>query len=104
MKTSSVTLNKNLALLAQVLERLEQGGRAIDADQYRMLVSRITDELKATPRDAGLDAVLEEFPTMSELYENLNYEHAGLCRSALESGLAAEAAACSAIAVARRAA
>jgi hypothetical protein len=38
------------------------------------------------------------------LYENLNYEHAGLCRSALESGLAAEVAARAAIAGARRAA
>ena len=104
MNTSSVTLNKNLVLLAQILERLEQSGRTIDADQYRVLVNRITDELKLTPHDAGLDAVLENFRTVSELYENLNYEHAGLCRSALESGLAAEAAACSAIAVARRAA
>jgi hypothetical protein len=104
MNTSSVTLNKNLVLLAQILERLEQSGRTIDADQYRVLVSRITEELKATPHDAGLDAVLENFRTVSELYENLNYEHAGLCRSALESGLTAEAAACSAIAVARRAA
>lgn len=104
MKTSSVTLNKNLVLLAQILERLEQSGRAIDADQYRVLVDRITEELKATPHDAGLDAVLENFRTVSELYENLNYEHAGLCRSALDSGLAAEAAACSAIAEARRAA
>ncbi len=104
MNTSPVTLNKNLVLLAQILERLEQGGRAIDADQYRVLVSRITDELKATPHDAGLDAVLENFPTVSELYENLNYEHAGLCRSALEPGLAAEVAARAAIAGARRAA
>ena len=104
MNTSSVTLNKNLVLLAQILERLEQSGRTIDADQYRVLVNRITDELKATPHDAGLDAVLENFRTVSELYENLNYEHAGLCRSALESGVAAEAAACSAIAAARRAA
>lgn len=102
MNTSPVTLNKNLVLLAQILERLEQGGRAIDADQYRVLVSRIADELKTTPHDAGFDAILENFPTVSELYENLNYEHAGLCRSALEPGLAAEVAARAAIAGARR--
>ena len=102
MKTSSVTLNKNLVLLAQILERLEQSGRTIDADQYRVLVNRITEELKATPHDAGLDAVLENFRTVSELYENLNYEHAGLCRSALESGLAAEVSARAAIDGARR--
>ena len=102
MNTSPVTLNKTLVLLAQILERLEQGGRTIDADQYRVLVSRITEELKTTPRDAGLDAVLENFSTVSELYENVNYEHAGLCRSALDSGLAAEVAARAAIAAAQR--
>jgi hypothetical protein len=102
MKTSSVTLNKNLVLLAQVLERLEQGSRAIDPDQYRTLVARIVDELQATPHDAGLDAVLENFPAVSELYENLNYQHAGLVRSPLEPALAAEVAARAAIAGARR--
>jgi hypothetical protein len=101
MNTSPVILNKNLVLLAQVVERLEGGGRRIDPDQYRLLVRRICAELKATPHDAGLDAVLENFPAVSELYENLNYEHAGLCRSSLESALAAEVAARAAIASAR---
>jgi len=102
MNTSSVSLNRNLVLLAQVLERLEGSGRVIDPDQYRALVGRLADELKATPHDAGVDAVLANFPAASELYENLNYEHAGLCRSPLETGLAAEAAARKAIAGARR--
>ncbi len=101
MNTSSVTLNKNLVLLAQILERLEQSGRPIDPDQYRVLVARISDELKTTAHDAGLDAVLENFRAVSELYENLNYEHAGLCRTSLEPGLAAEVAARAAIAAAR---
>jgi hypothetical protein len=102
MNTSSVILNKNLVLLAQVLERLEHSGRAIDPDQYRALVGRIARELESTPHDAGLDAVLENFPAASELYENLNYEHAGLVRSSLEPALAAELAARAAIAGARR--
>jgi hypothetical protein len=102
MNTSSVILNKNLVLLAQVVERLEGGGRAIDPDQYRLLVGRICVELKTTPHDAGLDAVLENFPAVSELYENLNYEHAGLCRSPLDPGLSAELAARTAITRARR--
>ena len=102
MNTSPVTLNKNLVLLAQILERLEHSGRAIDPNQYRVLVSRLADELASTPHDAGLDAVLENFPTVSELYENLNYAHAGLCRSPLDNGLAAEVAARAAIDGARR--
>jgi len=45
--------------------------------------------------------VLDSFPAVAELYENLHYEHAGLCRSVLETSLAAELAARAAIESAR---
>jgi hypothetical protein len=54
------------------------------------------------PHDAELDAVLARVPAAAELYENLNYQHAGLCRSPLDASLAAEAAARAAIDKARR--
>jgi hypothetical protein len=102
MNTSPVTVNKNLVLLAQVLQRLERSAAAVDADQYRVVVQRLAAELEATSRDAGLDAVLANFPAVAELYENLNYAHAGLCRSSLDAGLAAEVAARAAIDSVRR--
>jgi hypothetical protein len=102
MNTSPVTVNRNLVVLARVLDRLERSEAPVDADQYRSLVARITAELESTPRDAGLDAVLETFPAVADLYENLNYAHAGLCRSALEPALGAELAARAAIEAARR--
>ena len=102
MNTTPVTVNKNLVLLAQTLERLECKAREIDAEQYRGLVNRIHAELEATPHDTGLDAVLGSFPAVAELYENLNYAHAGLCRSSLEPALSAELAARKAIDAARR--
>ena len=102
MNTSPVTVNKNLVVLARVLDRLERSEAPVDAEQYRSLVARITAELESTARDAGLDAVLETFPGVADLYENLNYAHAGLCRSALEPALAAELAARAAIEAARR--
>jgi hypothetical protein len=102
MHSSPVTVNKNLVVLARVLDRLERGGDPVDPDQYRAVVARIVGELEATPRDAGLDAVLETFPAVAQLYENLNYAHAGLCRSALEPALAAELAASAAIDAAKR--
>jgi hypothetical protein len=40
--------------------------------------------------DDDLQAVLNTFPAAAELYENLNYQHAGLCRSPLDRSLAAE--------------
>lgn len=89
-------------MLGQLLERLERSAQPVDPEQYRGLVARITAELEATPHDAGLDAVLETFPTVAELYENLNYAHAGLCRSSLDPALQAELAARAAIESARR--
>jgi hypothetical protein len=99
---NSVTLNKNLVLLARVLERLEHSTQAVDAQQYRSVVNHLASELAIAPQDAGLDAVLQACPSAGELYENLNYQHAGLCRAALDSALAAETAARAAIAKARQ--
>lgn len=99
---NSISLNKNLALLARVLERLEQSTQAVDAQQYLSVVNHLASELAIAPQDAGLDAVLQACPSAGELYENLNYQHAGLCRAALDPAMAAEAAARAAIAKARR--
>jgi len=103
MNTSPVIVNKNLVVLARVLERLERSPEPVDPEQFRSLIARLQAELEATPRDAGLDAVLENFPSVAELYENMNYAHAGLCRSALEPALEAELAARAAIEAAKRA-
>lgn len=101
MNTSPVTVNRNLVVLARMLDRLERSPGRVDPEQFRVVVARVTAELEASPRDAGLDAVLDTFPVVAELYENLNYGHAGLCRSALDTALAAELAARAAIETAR---
>jgi hypothetical protein len=103
MNTSPVTHSRNLLPLARMLERLERSGDAVDAEQYRTVVDRLAAELKSVPHDAALEAVLATFPHVAQLYENLNYQHAGLCRSPLESAMAAELAARAAIDAARRA-
>jgi hypothetical protein len=102
MNTSPVSVNKNLVVLARVLDRLERSAERVDPEQFRSVVGRLSVELLATPRDAGLEAVLETFPSVAELYENLHYEHAGLCRSALEPAMQAEMAARAAIDSAKR--
>jgi hypothetical protein len=96
------TLHKNLVVLARILDRLERSAQRVDPDQFRAVATRLAAELDAAPRDAALEAVLEAFPTVAEAYENLNYRHAGLCRSPLERASAAEMAARSAIDAARR--
>lgn len=93
---------QNLALLAGVFERLEQGPDRIDALQYRTLVERLKQALAAQMPFESLNAVLTAFPATAELYENLQYAHAGLCRSPLEGAVAAEAAASEALQRARR--
>lgn len=98
-----VTLNQNLVLLARVLERLEQSTQAVDAEQYRSVVNHLASELAAAPHDAGLDALLQACPSAAQLYENIHYQHAGLCRATLDVAMAAEGAARAAIDKARQA-
>jgi hypothetical protein len=102
MNTTPVTAHKNLVVLARMLDRLERSAQPVDPEQFRTLVGRLSAELEAAPRDPSFDAILEAFPSVAELYENLNYQHAGLCRSALEPALDAEMAARAAIDKARR--
>jgi hypothetical protein len=96
-----VTLNRNLVLLARVLERLEHSAQGVDAEQYRSVVNHLSSELAVAPHDAGLQAVLHVCPAAAELYENINYQHAGLCRAQLDSAMAAESGARAAIDKAR---
>lgn len=84
---------ENLAMLAGVFERVERSSTSVDAQQYLVLVDRLKEALAADLPGEGLNAVLAAHPAAAELYENLHYAHAGLCRSPLESGVAAESAA-----------
>ena len=100
----STTEAKNLFMLARMLERLDRSSVAVDAHQYRGVVEHLTEQLRAATDDAALDALLQASPATAELYENLQYQHAGLCRSPLEPALNAELAARAAIDAARKAA
>jgi hypothetical protein len=92
-----------LVTLARLLQRLEAGSQPIAADQYRSVVRHLADELRKLDSDTALDAVLKTFPAAAELYENLRYEHAGLCRAPLEQSLNTEMQARAAIDQAARA-
>jgi hypothetical protein len=100
----NTTVSKNLVMLARMLERLDRSAEAVDPQQYRGVVEHLSEVLRAMPYDAALEAVLQASPATAELYENLQYQYAGLCRSPLEPALDAELAACAAIDAARKAA
>lgn len=78
-----------LVLLAQLFEQLDRAEK-VAADQYRSVVRRLSAELQAVPADEHLTRLLAVFPAMAQLYENLNYEQAGLVRSPLEAAAEAE--------------
>jgi len=84
-------------VLAQLLERLEHSSEPVGAEQYRSVVMHLVHEFGDVESDAGLGQLLDAYPAAAQLYENLNYQHAGLCRSSLDASLAAELAAKSAI-------
>lgn len=100
MKTSS-TFTTDAVLLAHLLDRLE-GSSSPDAGQYRLVAQRLGLALGDMPAGEALDAVLQGSPAATLLYENQNYQHAGLCRSSLDTALAAEIGARDAITRAMR--
>jgi hypothetical protein len=93
---------ETLVALARLLEKVDHSTQALAADQYRSLIERVkallADDL---PADA-LNAIVAHFPATAELYENLNYAHAGLVRAPLEQAVEAERLALQAIARWRR--
>lgn len=91
--TKPLTSHSNLTVthvLAELLERLEHSAVPVGAEQYRTVVQHLASELKEIQPGKALGALLDTHPAASELYENVNYQHAGLCRSTLETSLDAE--------------
>ncbi len=77
-------------VLAELLERLERSSVPVGPEQYRSVVQHLVSELGEVEPGTALGALLDSHPAAAELYENVYYQHAGLCRSALDASLAAE--------------
>lgn len=77
-------------VLAALLERLDNSAVPVGAEQYRSVVLHLVDEFHHVQTDSGLGILLDSHPAAAQLYENVNYAYAGLCRSSLEASLAAE--------------
>lgn len=82
----------SLVRLAQLLQALEGQGRAADPHQYQLLVQKLTAELRDHQGHEALPGLLDHFPAAAEVYENLQYGHAGLVRAPLEMSLTSELA------------
>ena len=96
----TVTVPEHLIVvqtLAQRLERLDHSAIIVDAAQYRLVATRLSEALAQAQPSDELRALLNAHPASAELYENLHYSHAGLVRSPLERSLSTEAAARDAI-------
>jgi len=90
-KTQSSSSNLTVThVLAQLLERLEHSAAPVGAEQYRSVVEHLVNELHVISAGAELGALLDAHPAAAELYENLHYEVAGLCRSSLDAAMTAE--------------
>jgi len=88
---------QTVAALAQLLEKLDRSAERVDAAQYRVVALKLADLLAQVEPDAALHQLLGVFPSAAEVYENVRYEHAGLCLAPLETALNAEMRARSAI-------
>ena len=87
-------------LLAQLLERLDTSRHPFDAFQYRLVATRLS-ELLADP-EVDWQPLLQSTRFAAELYENVHYADAGLCRSPLDVATRAEVATHAAIEAARQ--
>ncbi len=85
--TSSLTVTH---VLAELLERLEHSAVPVGPEQYRSVALHLVNELNEVESDPALHALLDSHPAAAELYENVNYQYAGLCRSPLDFALSAE--------------
>ena len=99
MKTLQ-TPTQTTAVLVQLLERLEASRVSVDAHQYRTVVERLAQDLSNAEVDWS--PLLAQSPAATQIYENLHYAEAGLCRSPLELAAATELTAREAIERARR--
>ena len=83
-----------LAVLAQLLDRLDTAPQGTDAQQYRLVAQRVSALLSELAHNASaqepLQALLRKSPALSLLYENLHYGEAGLCRAPLTQAVRAE--------------
>lgn len=79
-----------VATLARLLSTLDATPQRVGAAQYRSVAQRLAQALSTAEPDESLDLLLAHFPSAAEVYENLRYEQAGLCRHALEPALDAE--------------
>ncbi len=97
-----------VVLLGRLLQQLESRPRGVSAAQYRTLVQRLAEALDALPADddtrSALRRLMDLWPALAEVYENLHYRHAGLLHSPVDAAARAELAAREAIerAAARR--
>lgn len=91
-----------LATMAGLLERLEAAPSSASAAQYRGVARQVSILLAQAEADDHLQRLLNAAPHTAELYENMRYDIAGLCRAPLDEALSAELAATAAIHRARR--
>ena len=77
-------------VLAELLERLEHSAVLVGPEQYRSVVTHLVEAFDSVRPGVELGALLDTHPAAAELYENVYYQHAGLCRSPLDPALAAE--------------
>lgn len=76
--------------LSRLLQRMELSSEPVDPRQYLSVAQRLAGELAVVETDASLAAILHAHPSAAELYENLHYAHAGLCRAPLDAAAESE--------------
>ena len=84
---------ENAVALGGLLHRAERHELRMSAEQYRHLVGQLKVALEDDLPPKALDMILDSFPAVGELYENMHYERSGLSRAPLDRSVTSEGAA-----------
>lgn len=76
--------------LARLLQTLETSLERADPRQYQQVAQRLGQALAEAEGDEALPVVLDAFPAAAQVYENVHYAQAGLCRQRLSHAMSAE--------------
>jgi hypothetical protein len=79
-----------LKQLISVFEMLDASAECVDADQFKLVAERLAEALRVAGASSAVRQLVRTSPAAAEIYENLQYEQAGLCLAPLDLATAYE--------------
>ena len=90
LATRAKEAGHDMTALATLCQKALDACTAGKMDECVGYLETCIEVMSAMAPGAALARLLDHYPAAAEVYENLQYAHAGLCRSGLDAAMAAE--------------